>query len=412
MYGAGGYFEFTGFPDYKFSDDPTRRAGGAGGARGRRSRGRAAKGRRHDAISRRQAVLHQPHHVHRQHDDARQRHPPRDAAARERRLQHGSAEVQHPAVEPARLLQAARGRARTSPSTRRPASTNKVDVKVKLEEQNRNQMSFGAGVSEFEGFFGQLSFQTSNFLGPWREPHRVAVGRLPRAELHAGLHRAVPLRSEHHRQRQPVPKRGPVRRTVHAESTGGRARVRVPARRGFTRMFTNYSYEHVRVTEVNALYQDPLLLARNPFLRDSLLHRRQRRAHHQQGHAERRAQHGRSADLPDDRASDTRRRSTSPGLGGQHQILQAGGRRDLVLPSERAHVARHARRRASTSTTCATRELPIFEKLFLGGEYSRARVRHPEHRSAGSGDRPRARRQQEPAVQHRAELQHRRASSA
>src|SRR5439155_1851760 len=36
---------------------------------------------------------------------------------------------------------------------------------LKLEEQNRNQLTFGAGVSEFEGFFGQASFQTSNFLG-------------------------------------------------------------------------------------------------------------------------------------------------------------------------------------------------------------------------------------------------------
>src|SRR5258708_29965370 len=41
----------------------------------------------------------------------------------------------------------------------------KVDVKLKLEEQNRNSLTFGAGVSEFEGVFGQLSFQTSNFLG-------------------------------------------------------------------------------------------------------------------------------------------------------------------------------------------------------------------------------------------------------
>src|SRR5262249_8332393 len=46
-----------------------------------------------------------------------------------------------------------------------PNETNKVDVKLKLEEQNRNQLTFGAGVSEFEGFFGQLSFQTANFLG-------------------------------------------------------------------------------------------------------------------------------------------------------------------------------------------------------------------------------------------------------
>src|SRR5262249_4184734 len=46
-----------------------------------------------------------------------------------------------------------------------PGETNKVDVKLKLEEQNRNQLTFGAGVSEFEGVFGQLSFQTANFLG-------------------------------------------------------------------------------------------------------------------------------------------------------------------------------------------------------------------------------------------------------
>src|SRR5581483_10439068 len=46
-----------------------------------------------------------------------------------------------------------------------PNEQNKVDVKLKLEEQNRNQLTFGAGVSEFEGCFGQLSFQTAHFLG-------------------------------------------------------------------------------------------------------------------------------------------------------------------------------------------------------------------------------------------------------
>ena len=46
-----------------------------------------------------------------------------------------------------------------------PGTDDKVDIKLKFEEQNRNQISFGAGVSQFDGFFGQLSFQTSNFLG-------------------------------------------------------------------------------------------------------------------------------------------------------------------------------------------------------------------------------------------------------
>jgi outer membrane protein insertion porin family len=42
---------------------------------------------------------------------------------------------------------------------------NKVDIELKVEEQNRNQISFGAGASQNEGFFGNASFTTSNFLG-------------------------------------------------------------------------------------------------------------------------------------------------------------------------------------------------------------------------------------------------------
>ncbi len=81
-----------------------------------------------------------------------------------------------------------------------PNSKNEVDVTLKLEEQNRNQLTFGAGVSQFEGFFGQLSFQTANFLGRGEIAHAVGADRLARRELPAGLHRAVPVRSEHHRR--------------------------------------------------------------------------------------------------------------------------------------------------------------------------------------------------------------------
>ena len=44
------------------------------------------------------------------YDDARQRHPAGDAPGRGRRLQHRGAQVQHQADQPARVLQAARGR--------------------------------------------------------------------------------------------------------------------------------------------------------------------------------------------------------------------------------------------------------------------------------------------------------------
>jgi outer membrane protein assembly factor BamA len=44
-----------------------------------------------------------------------------------------------------------------------------------------------------------------------------------------------------------------------------------PLGRGFTRMFVNYSYERVRVTEISDVYTNPLVLQNNPFLADSLL---------------------------------------------------------------------------------------------------------------------------------------------
>lgn len=42
---------------------------------------------------------------------------------------------------------------------------DKIDVTMKVEEQNRNQFTFGGGVSGLEGKFLNASFQTSNFLG-------------------------------------------------------------------------------------------------------------------------------------------------------------------------------------------------------------------------------------------------------
>lgn len=42
---------------------------------------------------------------------------------------------------------------------------NQVDVTLRVEEQNRSQLNFGAGVSQYEGVFGNITFSTSNFLG-------------------------------------------------------------------------------------------------------------------------------------------------------------------------------------------------------------------------------------------------------
>ena len=42
---------------------------------------------------------------------------------------------------------------------------DQIDVTFKVQEQNRNQFTFGGGVSGLEGAFLNASFQTSNFLG-------------------------------------------------------------------------------------------------------------------------------------------------------------------------------------------------------------------------------------------------------
>ena len=76
LYGAGGYFEFTGFPDLEFHGAPPK---------GPWPGPAAADRQRHDADDGRRAVLRQSHHLHGQHDDARQRDSPRDAAGRRRR---------------------------------------------------------------------------------------------------------------------------------------------------------------------------------------------------------------------------------------------------------------------------------------------------------------------------------------
>ena len=151
-----------------------------------------------------------------------------------------------------------------------PGGKNQVDVTLKLEEQNRNQLTFGAGVSQFEGFFGQLSFQTSNFLGR---------GEALTVSLQAGS------RSENYQvaftepflfDRNITGGIDVYKRTIRyidqftQEATGGNVTSGFPLA-GFSRMFMTYSYEAVKVSDLNPIYYAPELVQRNPYLRDSLL---------------------------------------------------------------------------------------------------------------------------------------------
>ncbi len=95
------------------------------------------------------------------HDDPRQGHPPGVRPRRGRRLRHGSGQEERHEDPAARLLQDDRGAGSSAPLQ----EEKKVDIVIKGQETSRNEIQFGAGYSGFDGFFGQFSFQTRNFLG-------------------------------------------------------------------------------------------------------------------------------------------------------------------------------------------------------------------------------------------------------
>ncbi|HEX8028506.1 MAG TPA: outer membrane protein assembly factor BamA, partial [Vicinamibacterales bacterium] len=151
-----------------------------------------------------------------------------------------------------------------------PGEKNQVDVTLKLEEQNRNQLTFGAGVSQFEGFFGQLSFQTSNFLGRG-ESLTVSLQVGSRSENYQVAFTEPFLFDRNITGGVDVYKR--TLRYIDQftqEATGGNITTGFPLA-GFSRMFVAYSYEAVQVSDLNPIYYAPELVARNPYLRDSLL---------------------------------------------------------------------------------------------------------------------------------------------
>src|SRR5687767_944056 len=151
-----------------------------------------------------------------------------------------------------------------------PNEKNKVDVTLKLEEQNRNQLTFGAGVSQFEGFFGQLSFQTSNFLGRG-EALTVSLQVGSRSENYQVAFSEPFLFDRNITGGVDVYKR--TLRYIDQftqEATGGNVTGGFPLA-GFSRMFLQYSYEAVTVSDLNPVFYAPELVQRNPYLRDSLL---------------------------------------------------------------------------------------------------------------------------------------------
>lgn len=152
-----------------------------------------------------------------------------------------------------------------------PGEKNKVDVTLELQEQNRNQLTFGAGVSQFEGFFGQLAFATSNFLGRG-ETLSLSIAAGSRTQFYQ-LAFTEPYLFD-----RPITAGVDIsRRAIQfigaftQETTGANTVWGFPLSRNFTRAFMQYSFERVTIRDLNPAFTDESVIGRNPFLADSLL---------------------------------------------------------------------------------------------------------------------------------------------
>ncbi|MPY86640.1 MAG: outer membrane protein assembly factor BamA [Luteitalea sp.] len=262
-----------------------------------------------------------------------------------------------------------------------PNEKNKVDVTLSLEEQNRNQVTFGAGVSQFEGVFGQLQFQTANFMGRGETLSLMLAAGSRSANYQLSFTEPFmfdrPITAGfniHSRYYQYIG-------AFTQRSTGGNLVFGFPVA-DFTRAFLQYSYEQISIEDLNPAYQDLVDSTNDPFLRDALLF-------------------GQDGSRVVSQITPTIRLNTIdnpifPNSGKQLSasvdVAGIGGNVNFIKPTfEGIWFLRHTNRtsvgmRAQTefiAPYAGTDELPIFERLWLGGEYS---VRGFDYRSIGPRD--------------------------
>ena len=280
---------------------------------------------------------------------------------------------------------------------------NTVDLTLKLEEENRNQITFGAGVSQFEGFFGQLSFQTSNFLGRG-ESLTLSMQAGSRAQNYQ-----VAFTEPFLFDRNMTGGVDVYKRTVHyisqftQASTGGNVTFGLPMAT-FSRMFFNYSYEQVRVQDLNEAFFDSscfrlargcsevsinnlsssqlLLVQRNPYLYDSLLI----------GQGGVRTISKITPSFIHNTVDNPIFPNTGKRFTLSFDLAGFGGNTKYAKPRAEGVWFFKQTRRTSLGVRAlfeyiapygSTSSLPIFEKLYLGGEYT---IRGYDIRTIGPSD--------------------------
>ena len=262
-----------------------------------------------------------------------------------------------------------------------PGSKNEVDVTLKLEEQNRNQLTFGAGVSQFEGFFGQLSFQTSNFMGRG-ESLTVSLQMGSRSENYQVAFSEPFLFDRNITGGVDIYKR--TLRYIDQftqEATGGNVTAGFPLA-GFSRMFMVYSYEAVTVSDLNPLYYSDELVRRNPYLADSLLI----------GEGGRRTISKVTPSFVHNTVDNPIFPNSGTRLTGSVDFAGLGGNTSFIKPRTEYARFQPLSRRLSVGFRSQfewirpygdTTTLPITETLYLGGEYT---IRGFDIRSIGPRD--------------------------
>ena len=170
-----------------------------------------------------------------------------------------------------------------------------MDVTLKLEEQNRNQLSFGAGVSQYDGVFGQLSFSTANFMGRG-ETFTVSMQTGARVSDYQVAFTEPFLFDRPITGSVDLHKRNIEYLYQFTQgSTGGNLTLGLPLR-NFSRFFLNYSYDRVYVSDLNQAFFDQNCLLSEDGLPDDRLrqpHRATARDHRSQPVPEGRAAHRR-----------------------------------------------------------------------------------------------------------------------
>jgi outer membrane protein insertion porin family len=294
-----------------------------------------------------------------------------------------------------------------------PGADNKVDVKLKLEEQNRNQINFGAGVSQYEGVFGQLSFQTANFMGRG-ETLTLSLQQGSRAKMYQLAFTEPFLFDRPITAGFDVFKRELKYVGVYTEASTGMNLVGGFQLRDYTRAFMNYSLERIQIKDLNQAYflkTLPMftldttqttpgytstgyapatygqltaseLTASNPYLADSLL----------LGQGGRRT----VSKITPSVVYNTVDNPIFPNTGRRYtlalDLAGLGGDTSFFKPTLEAVAYFQHTKRTSVGLRAqyinirplgSTKSLPIFERLFLGGEYS---VRGFDLRSIGPRD--------------------------